>query len=75
LPPEDEASYGRARPALTFELLRDLDPETSGVILDPRTWRSRAAWALRMGLECPTSGVDRVHVKIIRWDRTPPAGR
>ena len=63
-----------ASPALAFELLRDLDPATIGVILDPANLVIEGGMDLRMGLDMLGARVDLVHVKNIRWERTP-AGR
>jgi sugar phosphate isomerase/epimerase len=63
-----------ASPALAFELLRDLDPKTIGVILDPANLVVEGGMDLRMGLDMLGERVDLVHVKNIRWEQTP-AGR
>jgi len=63
-----------ASPALAFELLRDIDPATIGVILDPANLVIEGAMDLRMALEMLGERVDFVHVKNIRWERTA-AGR
>ena len=60
-----------ASPALAFELLRDLDPATIGVILDPANLVIEGGMDLRMGLDMLGDRVDLVHVKNIRWERTP----
>lgn len=61
-------------PALAFELLRDLDPTTIGVILDPANLVIEGSMDLQMALDMLGQRVDLVHVKNIRWER-PPAGK
>jgi sugar phosphate isomerase/epimerase len=60
-----------ASPALAFELLRDLDPATIGVILDPANLVIEGAMDLCMALDMLGERVDLVHVKNVRWERTP----
>jgi len=60
-----------ASPALAFELLRNLDPQAIGVILDPANLVIEGGMDLRMGLDLLGERVDLVHVKNIRWERTP----
>jgi sugar phosphate isomerase/epimerase len=60
-----------ASPALAFELLRDVDPATIGVILDPANLVIEGAMDLRMGLDLLRDRVDLVHVKNVRWEQTP----
>jgi sugar phosphate isomerase/epimerase len=59
-----------ASPTLAFELLRDIDPATIGVILDPANLVIEGAMDLRMGLDMLGDRVDLVHVKNIRWEQT-----
>jgi sugar phosphate isomerase/epimerase len=61
-------------PALAFELLREVDPATIGVIFDPANLVIEGAMDLRMALDMLGGRVDLVHVKNIRWEQTP-AGR
>jgi sugar phosphate isomerase/epimerase len=63
-----------ASPALAFELLRELDPALIGVILDPANLVIEGATDLRLALDLLGARVDLVHVKNVRWERTP-AGR
>jgi sugar phosphate isomerase/epimerase len=60
-----------ASPALAFELLRDINPATVGVILDPANLVIDGAMDLCMGLDMLGDRIDLVHVKNIRWERTP----
>lgn len=57
-------------PALTWELIRDLDPATIGVILDPANMILEGSMDLRMALDLIADRVDLVHVKNVRWEPT-----
>ena len=79
-PPRGQRGQGAARdpfgtivasPALAFEVLRDLDPATIGVILAPVNLVIEGGMDLRMGLDMLGERVNLVHVKNIRWEQTP----
>ena len=57
-------------PALAFELLRDMDPESIGVVLDPANLVIEGSMDLRLALDMIGPFVDLVHVKNICWERT-----
>ena len=57
-------------PALAFELLRDMDPASIGVVLDPANLVIEGSMDLRLALDMIGPFVDLVHVKNISWERT-----
>lgn len=56
-------------PALTWELIRDLDPATIGVILDPANMILEGSMDMRMALDLIADRVDLAHVKNVRWEQ------
>ena len=61
-------------PALAWELLQGISPESIGVVLDPANLVIEGSMDLRMALDMIGPRVDLVHVKNIRWEQTA-AGR
>ena len=61
-----------ASPALAFELLRDLDPATIGVILDPANLVIEGGMDLRMGLDMLASGSTSCTSRTSAGSRRPP---
>jgi len=58
-----------AGPALAWEVLRDLDPDRIGVILDPANLVIDGGCDMRLALDMLGRFVDFVHVKNTRWER------
>lgn len=58
-----------ASPALAWEVLRDHDPATVGVILDPANTVIEGSMPMAMGLDMIGPYVDLVHVKNVCWER------